>query len=419
MQHRYFAASNSAEGFKNYYAQVFYRADFVYIIKGGPGTGKSSLMKKYARAAEERGAVCEYYYCSSDPSSLDGVLVFGKRGVIGMLDGTAPHVSESKFPGAREQIINLGECWDISLLHRQKNEIIALSERKGAEYKNAYTYLRSVGNLCAVSEGFLSEAVNFDKLRAAAGRLIRDLPCGRMEHIPAILDSVSMSGRVRLPTFEENAKKLYIISDFHGVGELFLTELFAFLRDRAVSARVSYDPICPERVDGIFLEGERVAFVSVRDAQERYEALKNSCHAGERGGENSSGVAALHTRDGGGGVKSERGGENSSGGALFNGGGAALKENGGALHDNGGAACSASGREIVFVNSKRFVDTERLRDIRSELRYTERLAESSLDGALHALSKAKIYHFLLEDIYGKAMDWQKFEKICADLCEKI
>ena len=428
MQHRYFAASNSAEGFKNYYAEVFSRADFVYIIKGGPGTGKSSLMKKYARSAEERGAVCEYYYCSSDPSSLDGVLVFGERGVIGMLDGTAPHVSEPKFPGAREQIINLGECWDISLLHRQKNEIIALSERKGAEYKNAYTYLRSVGNLCAVSEGFLSEAVNFDKLRAAAGRLIRDLPCGRMEHIPAILDSVSMSGRVRLPTFEENAKKLYIISDFHGVGELFLTELFAFLRDRAVSARVSYDPICPERVDGIFLEGERVAFVSVRDAQERYEALKNSCHAGERGGENSSGGALFNgggaaLKENGGAALKENGGaalKENGGAALKENGGAALKENGGAaLKENGGAACSAGEREIVFVNSKRFVDTERLREIRSELRYTERLAESSLDGALHALSKAKIYHFLLEDIYGKAMDWQKFEKICADLCEKI
>ena len=49
MQHKYFAASNSAQGFKNYYPEVFARADHLYIIKGGPGTGKSSFMKKYAR----------------------------------------------------------------------------------------------------------------------------------------------------------------------------------------------------------------------------------------------------------------------------------------------------------------------------------------------------------------------------------
>ena len=355
MQHRYFAASHSAGGFKNYYPEVFSRADFVYIIKGGPGTGKSSLMKRVAKACEGRGEECEYYYCSSDPSSLDGILIRGKNGVIGMLDGTAPHVSEPKFPGACEQIINLGECWDISLLHKQKNEIIALCERKSAEYKNAYTYLRSVGNLRAVSEGFLAEAIELDKLRGAVGRLVRELPHGELEYSPAILDSVSMGGRVRLDTFEKNAKKLYIISDFHGIGKLFLTELFAALRGRGVSARVSFDPICPERVDGIFLENERVAFVSLRDAQERY----------------------------------------------------------------GDADRSQEEREIIFINSKRFVDTEKLRDVRGELRYTDRLAESSLDGALHSLSKAKIYHFLLEDIYGKAMDWPKFEKMCAELCDRI
>ena len=355
MQHRYFAASNSAGGFKNYYPEVFSRADFVYIIKGGPGTGKSSLMKRVAKACESRGEECEYYYCSSDPSSLDGILIKRGREMIGVLDGTAPHVSEPKFPGACEQIINLGECWDTAILHKQKNEIIALSERKGAEYKNAYTYLRSVGNLRAVSEGFLAEAVDFDKLRGAVGRLVKDLPRGEFEYTPAILDSVSMGGRVRLDTFEENAKKLYIISDFHGLGRLFLTELFAALHGRGVSARVSFDPICPDRVDGIFLENERVAFVSLRDAQEKY----------------------------------------------------------------GEADRSQEEREIIFINSKRFVDTEKLRDVRGELRYTDRLAQSSLDGALHALSKAKIYHFLLEDIYGKAMDWPKFEKMCADLCERI
>ena len=380
MQHRYFAASNSAEGFKNYYSEVFARADFVYIIKGGPGTGKSSLMKKIAAVAEARGDECEYYFCSSDPSSLDGVLIFSKKGAIGMLDGTSPHVSEPKFPGAREQIVNLGECWDVALLQKQKNEIIALSERKGAEYKNAYTYLRSVGNLRAVSEGFLSEAVDFHKLRALAGRLIRDLPRGALNSTPAILDSVSMNGRVRLDSFEKNAKKLYIISDFHGLGKVFLTELFLLLNNRGVSARVSFDPISPARVDGIFLERESVAFVTMREAQEKFEAIKSSWE--------SRGAA-------GGGAK------------------------GGADGAKGGADGSLGEREVVFINSKRFIDSERLRDVRSELRYTDRLAESSLDGALHALAGAKIYHFLLEDIYGKAMDWSKFEKMCAELCEKI
>ncbi len=342
MQHKYFAASNSAQGFKNYYPEVFARADHVYIIKGGPGTGKSSFMKKYARRAEEAGRECEYYYCSSDPSSLDGVLIRGGERSVGFLDGTAPHVSEPKFPGAREEIINLGQFWNTELLVKQKKEIIALSERKSAEYKCAYTFLRSVGNLRAVSDGLVEEAIDRGKMRAAVSRLVKDLPEGEMRYIPSILDSVSMSGRVRLDTFAINAKKLYIVSDFYGVGQMLLDELFEALRNRRLNARVSFDPICPEHVDGIFLEDERIAFVTERNGlQEGYDE-------GEIGN-----------------------------------------------------------REVVRINSKRFVDVESLRDVRSELRYTSRLAQSSLDGALHALSKAKIYHFLLEDIYGKAMDWQK------------
>lgn len=348
MQHKYFAASNSAEGFKNYYPEVFARADFIYIIKGGPGTGKSSLMKKYALRAEAKGHICEYYYCSSDPESLDGVLINGDGATVGILDGTAPHVSEPRFPGAREEIINLGQFWNSALLQKQKKEIIALSERKSAEYKAAYTFLRSVGNLRAVNDGLIEEALDRDKMTAAVIRLLKDLPVGKMQYLPAIVDSVSMNGRINFDTFARNAEKVFIVNEFYGVGEIFLDEIFKELKDKGVSARVSFDPISPEHVDGILLEDEKIAFVTERNAPPEYK-------------ETSREDTETHS----------------------------------------------TGKEIIRINTKRFVNLEILRDVRSELRYTARLAQSSLDGALHSLSKAKIYHFLLEDIYGKAMDWQK------------
>lgn len=355
MQHKYFAASNSAEGFKNYYPEVFARADYIYIIKGGPGTGKSSLMKKYALRAEAKGHICEYYYCSSDPSSLDGVLMIGKGITVGILDGTAPHVSEPRFPGAREEIINLGQFWNSDLLKKQKKEIIALSERKSAEYKAAYTFLRSVGNLRAVNDGLIEEALDRDKMTAAVIRLLKDLPTGKMQYLPAILDSVSMNGRINFDTFSQNAEQLYVVNEFYGVGQIFLDEVFKELHNKNISARVSFDPISPEHIDGIFLENEKISFVTARNTpSENKETLPENKEMTFEG------------------KKSPR-----------------------------------EDKEIIRINTKRFVDMEILRDVRSELRYTAHLAQSSLDGALHSLSKAKIYHFLLEDIYGKAMDWQR------------
>ena len=44
----YFASANSFEGFKSNFAKIFAPEEYerIYIIKGGPGTGKSSLMKR-------------------------------------------------------------------------------------------------------------------------------------------------------------------------------------------------------------------------------------------------------------------------------------------------------------------------------------------------------------------------------------
>ena len=42
-----FAASNSCEGFKSYYGEIFAGPGIerLYVIKGGPGTGKSHFMR--------------------------------------------------------------------------------------------------------------------------------------------------------------------------------------------------------------------------------------------------------------------------------------------------------------------------------------------------------------------------------------
>ena len=65
------------------------QAETIYILKGGPGCGKSSLMRRVAQAMEEKGASVEYIACSGDPDSLDAVVFPALNTAI--VDGTAPH----------------------------------------------------------------------------------------------------------------------------------------------------------------------------------------------------------------------------------------------------------------------------------------------------------------------------------------
>lgn len=86
----YFLGSNSHDGFYSLYDDfVNDENGFFYVIKGGPGCGKSSFMKKIATNLQQKGYRAEYIHCSGDPDSLDGV--YFPKLKTGFVDGTAPH----------------------------------------------------------------------------------------------------------------------------------------------------------------------------------------------------------------------------------------------------------------------------------------------------------------------------------------
>ena len=166
----YFAAMNGRGGFTSFFEEIFF-CDSIkkrYIIKGGPGTGKSSFMKRAALRAETGGAAVEYYYCSSDTSSLDGIVIDSR---IVLLDGTAPHCYDTALPGAIDEIVNLGEFWRSAELERRGAEIAELSGRKKRAYASAYGFLRGAGETFDARMAAILPCVNSEKLRAAAGRL--------------------------------------------------------------------------------------------------------------------------------------------------------------------------------------------------------------------------------------------------------
>ena len=104
----WFLGSNSEHGFHSLYDGFCAGdGDFLRVIKGGPGTGKSSFMRAIGRAAEEAGHEVEYILCSGDPDSLDGVYIPDLH--TGYADGTAPHILDPAVFGADGDYLNIGE----------------------------------------------------------------------------------------------------------------------------------------------------------------------------------------------------------------------------------------------------------------------------------------------------------------------
>ncbi len=164
-----FPGSNTAFGFVGFFEDLRRRAARAVILKGGPGVGKSTLMKEAGRRFEEKGLEVEYYHCSGDPDSLDAVFA-PETGCL-VLDGTAPHIVDPRLPGARDGILNLGVCLDESALARQAGDIEALTGEISACFAQAYRYL-AAARACREDAAAVYEAAFPGDARRS---LIRDL----------------------------------------------------------------------------------------------------------------------------------------------------------------------------------------------------------------------------------------------------
>lgn len=117
-----FPGGNTSKGFFSFYAYIIdnQEASRIFVIKGGPGVGKSTFMRKIAEAMLERGYDVEFHCCSSDNGSLDGVVIPTIK--VALLDGTAPHVVDPRNPGAVDEIMQ--PLWILSTIQPTRPQAV-------------------------------------------------------------------------------------------------------------------------------------------------------------------------------------------------------------------------------------------------------------------------------------------------------
>lgn len=251
----YFAAANGYCGFRSYFNNVFSPCDYtrLYILKGGPGTGKSSLMKKIRNHFEKQGVITESVLCSSDPSSLDGIIIEAQKKKFAIIDGTAPHETDAKIPGAVDEIINLGRAWDRDTLSRQREKILKINNFKKSHYKNAYGYLRLAGNFSIK----LKDIENYDiskKLNELAMTILSNLSYKKQGSI-AKSKLISSFGKTGYATLD--AKNFLVKEQFFVAGDklssaLFIRELEKIVKSRNVDYVRIPSPLSDDILEGLY-----------------------------------------------------------------------------------------------------------------------------------------------------------------------
>ena len=239
----YFYGANSKDGFRptpDRTDETSCRA--AIYIKGGPGTGKSTLMRRFAFAAGKIGYDLKYYYCSSDPSSLDGVVAYRADECVAVFDATSPHSSDPAYPGAVSSTFDLSQFWQGEALARERETIIGLSDEKKDCFDRAYACLKAASEVSAALLSLASDCTDKEKLSRFAKRIAaRHKSGGRSRRV--ITSSVSMKGAVRLETLREKAKTVYTVSDPFGISQLAIDEIAKALSSSGVGFITAESPL--------------------------------------------------------------------------------------------------------------------------------------------------------------------------------
>lgn len=266
---RFFLGSNSPQGFVSRFDQL----DFgdpewhTFLIKGGPGCGKSSFMKQIAAVFEHRCPHMELICCSSDPDSLDAVIL--PEWKVSIADATAPHVLEPKYPAMSESILSLGDYLDPLRLKANADTIRALDQRISKNYSQAIDCLAAAKSFLSDSNRIVLSCLNLEKLAAYAKHFAcKNFPrrTGRRGHEQVrFLSAVNAKGITSLvSTAEALCPHLCFFSDEYGAAaSLFLSALRSHALENGQNVISCYCPLSPHsKIDHLLLPDIGLAFLT-------------------------------------------------------------------------------------------------------------------------------------------------------------
>lgn len=278
-ERHYFPGNNTPLGFFSYYKYILGQreANRIICIKGGPGTGKSTFMKRIAEHFLKKGESIDFLHCSADEDSLDGIVL--KDRYTAFIDGTSPHATDPVTPGAVDRIVNLGEYWNEDGIAANKNEIIDLNEETARWYRIAYNYLNAAKSVFRSLEEIYSEALEVSEIYKVVADVVGreygnydiSLSPGRVKKFFA--SAITASGTVNyIPSLLSDMKKIYMINVPVGYGN---TSLMEILSEGAVyrgfDIEAYYCSMSPEeRIEHIVIPELKTAFISVN----RYHDLE-------------------------------------------------------------------------------------------------------------------------------------------------
>lgn len=244
-----FAGANTSIGFYSGFDGIFNDTKKTFFIKGAPGTGKSSLMKRIMERQKSLGHVVSAFHCSSDPDSLDGIIDETISGAI--IDATAPHTYDPPYPGATGAILSMGDFLDEGMLYKDAGKIESINLEMKKAFHAACQYLKSASDIeCANPTNENARLAD-----ALSDEILSDIPKenGYGTQRTFFLDAYTHKGRVScLSTFDKRTI-ISVPASFPARNDTLLTMIARKARLRGQDVILFPSPVRAEKLSNVYL----------------------------------------------------------------------------------------------------------------------------------------------------------------------
>ena len=255
-----FSGGNTSKGFFSRFDHIMSREDArrIFVIKGGPGTGKGTFMRNISEIMTDRRYDTEHIHCSSDSKSLDALVIPELK--VALLDGTAPHVIDPKVPGAVDEIINLGEYWCDSALAEKRDEIMKVSDEIRVYFQRAYRYLKAAWHIYEDSSTMYGSAMDKVRLNSIAGEFTAMLfdvfpPAGKPGRQRCLFASaITPDGLVSYVDDLMTLDNIYVFEGFPGSGtDIVLERIKTAAVERGFDVDAFYCGFDPDKLEHLII----------------------------------------------------------------------------------------------------------------------------------------------------------------------
>ncbi|MDS1030600.1 hypothetical protein RDV78_08985 [Bacillota bacterium LX-D] len=262
-----FAGTYSPKGYCTYLPELVKGLKKVFILKGPPGTGKSTLIYHVGMIMMEKGYNIDLLSSSTDQDAFEGVIVSELK--LAIIDGSPPHTVDPLYPGVVEEIINLGDLWEAEKLHAHLEEIVDNFNQREANLQKATQYLETAKEIYDNLSSINQSNVDINQIKDLSEKLLGEIfahPQPQIKHL--FVNGLTAKGLVDyIDNITAHCSRRYIIKSDPGTGkDIIIKKIIGEAIKQGYQVEAFHGAYDPEAIELVLLNQLSIAIVCINSS---------------------------------------------------------------------------------------------------------------------------------------------------------